>query len=38
MLRAIDDMVVISEGRVLRAGPAAEVLADPEVAHLYLRV
>lgn len=38
MLRAIDDLVVISDGRVLRAGPAAEVLADPQVRHLYLRV
>jgi branched-chain amino acid transport system permease protein len=38
MLRAIDDMVVIGRGRVLRAGPAAEVLADREVAQLYLRV
>ena len=38
MLRAIDDMVVIGRGRVLRTGPAAEVLADREVAQLYLRV
>jgi branched-chain amino acid transport system permease protein len=38
MLRSIDDMVVIGRGRVLRTGPAAEVLADREVAQLYLRV
>jgi ABC-type branched-subunit amino acid transport system ATPase component/ABC-type branched-subunit amino acid transport system permease subunit len=37
MLRSIDDMVVIGRGRVLRTGPAAEVLADREVAQLYLR-
>ena len=36
MLRAVDDLVVISEGYVLRAGPAAEVLSDPQVRHVYL--
>ena len=38
MMRAVDDLVVISEGRVLRAGPAAEVLADPKVRQVYLGV
>jgi ABC-type branched-subunit amino acid transport system ATPase component len=36
MMRAVDDLVVISEGYVLTAGPAAKVLSDPQVRHAYL--
>jgi branched-chain amino acid transport system permease protein len=36
MMRAVDDLVVISEGYVLRSGPVAEVLSDSQVRHAYL--
>ena len=36
MLRSIDDLVVLADGHVVRSGPAASVLADPDVRSVYL--